>query len=80
MLRLFIAMIMRYIYFILHIFLDDLSLKTLWIAIKHRRVLTRLVHNIIQGHDGNDVISTLRSGLAAVNAVALMKERLHQLP
>jgi hypothetical protein len=68
-------MIMRYAYFILHICLNDLSLKTLWVAMKHRRVLTRLVHNMMQGHDGNDVISTLRSGSAAVNAAALMKER-----
>jgi hypothetical protein len=73
--RLFIAIITRYIYFILHICLDDLSLKTLWIAMKHKRVLTRLVHNMMQGHDGNNVISTLRSGSAAVNAAALMKER-----
>jgi hypothetical protein len=68
-------MIMSYVYFILHFCLDDLSLKSLWIAMKHRRVLTRLVHNIMQGHDCNDVISTLRSGLSAVNAAALMKER-----
>jgi hypothetical protein len=29
----------------------------------------------MQGHDGQDVISTLRNGSAAVHAAALMKER-----
>lgn len=40
-----------------------------------RRVLTRSVQNLMQGHDGEDVISTLRNGSAAVSAATLMKER-----
>lgn len=36
---------------------------------------TRSDQNLSQGHDGENVISTLRNGSAAVNAAALMKER-----
>ncbi|GJM93616.1 hypothetical protein PR202_ga10185 [Eleusine coracana subsp. coracana] len=43
--------------------------------LKKRNVDEAYYRNDNEGHDGEDVISTLRSGSAAVNAAALMKER-----
>ncbi|KAL6615773.1 hypothetical protein ACP70R_038043 [Stipagrostis hirtigluma subsp. patula] len=43
--------------------------------LKKRSVEDAYYRNDNEGHDGKDVISTLRNGSAAVNAAALMKER-----
>uniref|UniRef100_A0A0A9CG49 Uncharacterized protein n=1 Tax=Arundo donax TaxID=35708 RepID=A0A0A9CG49_ARUDO len=43
--------------------------------LKKRNVEDAYYRNDNEDHDGEDVISTLRSGSAAVNAAALMKER-----
>ncbi|KAF8675750.1 hypothetical protein HU200_047234 [Digitaria exilis] len=43
--------------------------------LKKRNVEDSYYHNDNEGHDGENVISTLRNGSAAVNAAALMKER-----
>lgn len=42
---------------------------------KHLQEFSQGLTNLMQGHDGENVISTLRNGSAAVNAAALMKER-----
>jgi len=41
----------------------------------YKSIFTRSTQNLLQGHDGENVISTLRNGSAAVNAAAKMKER-----
>ncbi|XP_062217174.1 homeobox-DDT domain protein RLT2-like isoform X4 [Phragmites australis] len=43
--------------------------------LKKRNVEDAYYHNDNEGHDGEDVISTLRNGSAAVSAATLMKER-----